>query len=72
MKQSIIQTTSDLKRELLVDYSSHVLNNKLLAHYSSHELKNETFKEQIILDHLNTKLVSYSDPHCDFHGQSTG
>ena len=40
-----------------------VLNNKLFVHYSSHDLNNKTFKEQTILDHLNTKLVRYSGPH---------
>ena len=60
--QAISQTTYDLIGKLLVHYSSCVLNNKLLVRYSSHELNNEPFEEQHILDHLNTKLVRYSDP----------
>ena len=62
--QPISQTMYDLNSELLVRYSSHVLNNKLLVRYSSHGLNNEPFNEQTILDHLNTELVCYSDPHC--------
>ena len=62
--QPISQTTYDLNSKLLVRYSSHVFNNKLLIRYSSHDLNNEPFKEQSVLDHLNTKLVHYSDPHC--------
>ena len=31
--------------------------------YSSHELNNEPTEERTIMDHLNTKLVGYSDPH---------
>ena len=26
---------------------------------------NGTFNDQTVLDHLNTKLVRYSDPHCN-------
>ena len=48
--QPLSQTTYDLKSELLVCYSSHYLNNK-------------PFDERTILDHLNTELVGYSDPH---------
>ena len=49
--QPISQTTYDLNSELLVCYSSHDLNNG-------------PFKERTVLDHSNTKLVCYSDPHC--------
>ena len=28
-----------------------------------YDLNNESFDERTILDHLNTKLVCYSDPH---------
>ena len=31
---------------------------------SSHDLNNEQLEEGTILDHLNTELVCYSDPHC--------
>ena len=40
------------------------LNSKLLVCYSRHGLNSEPFNEQTVLDHLNTKLVYYSDPHC--------
>ena len=40
------------------------LNSELLVCYLSHDLNNEPFNEQTILDHLNTELVCYSDPHC--------
>ena len=49
--QPISQTTYDLNSELLVGYSSHGLNH-------------EPFDKQTILDHSNTELVCYSDPHC--------
>ena len=49
--QPISQTPYDLNKELLVRYSGHGLNNK-------------PFNERTNLDHLNTKLVCYSDPHC--------
>ena len=39
------------------------LNSKLLVKYSSHGLKRGPFDERTILDHLNTELVHYSDPH---------
>ena len=60
--QPISQTTY-LNRELLVRYPSHVLNYELLVCYSSHDLNNEPFKERTVLDHLNTELICYSDPH---------
>ena len=65
--QPISQTTYNLNSELLVRYSSHVLNNELLFRYSSHDLKNKLFEEPTVLDHLNTKLVRYSDPHCSWY-----
>ena len=40
------------------------LNNDLFVRYSGHGLNNEPFDERTVLDHLNTKLVRYSDPHC--------
>ena len=40
------------------------LNSKFLVCYSSHDLIKEQFKEQTILNHLNTELVCYSDLHC--------
>ena len=36
---------------------------KLLVRYSSHDLNNEPFNERTVLEHLNTELVGYSDPH---------
>ena len=38
------------------------LNSKLIFCYSRHGLNNEPFDEQTVLDHLNTELVSNSDP----------
>ena len=32
--------------------------------YSGHGLNNEPFDELTVLDHLNTKQVCHSDPHC--------
>ena len=57
-------TTYDLNSKRLVRYYSHVLNNKLIVCYSSHDLNNEPFKERTVLNHSNTELVCYSDPHC--------
>ena len=62
--QPISQTPYDLNSKLLVCYSSHVLNKELLVRYSSHDLNNKPFKEQTVLDHSNTEIVCYSDPHC--------
>ena len=56
------QTNYDLIFKLLFCYLSHVFNNKFLVRYSSHDLNNEPFKEQTILDRLNTEVVHYSDP----------
>ena len=49
--QPISQTPYDMNDELLVCYSGHGLNNG-------------PFDEQTVLNHLNTGLVRYSDPHC--------
>ena len=71
--QPISQTPYDLNNELLVRYSGHGLNNELLVRYSGHGLNNEPFGNRTILDHLNTELVRYSDPHCTgfkWHGFS--
>ena len=65
--QPISQTSYDLNNELLIRYSSHGLNTELLVRYSGHGLNNEPFDEQTNLDHLNTELVRYSDPHCKCH-----
>ena len=62
--QPISQTPYDLNSKLFVRYSSHGLNTKILVCYSGHGLNNEPLYEQTILDHLNTELVRYSDPHC--------
>ena len=48
--------------DLLVCYSSHGLNTKLLVCYSSN-LNNKPFNDQTHFDHLNTKIVHYSDPN---------
>ena len=53
--QPISQATNDLNSNLLILYSSHVLNN-------------EPFSNQTILDHLDTELVHHSDPHCTGSG----
>ena len=39
-------------------------NSELLARYSRHGLNNGPLDERTVLDHLNTKWVCYSDPHC--------
>ena len=39
-------------------------NSKLLVCYSRHGLNNGPFNEQNVLNHLNTEIVHYSDPHC--------
>ena len=39
------------------------LKGKLLVRYLTHGLNNRPFGERTVLDHLNTKLVHYSDPH---------
>ena len=46
------------------DYQTfYHLNSELLVRYSRHGLNNGPFDEQIVLYHLNTKLVRYSDPY---------
>ena len=40
------------------------LNSELLVHCSRHGLNNGPFDKQTVLDHLNSKLVCYSDPYC--------
>ena len=44
--------------------TAHDPNNEHLVHYSGHGLNEEPFYERTILDHLNTKLICYSDTHC--------
>ena len=39
-------------------------SSKLLVRYSRHGLNNGPFNKLTVLDHLNTKLVCYSDSHC--------
>ena len=63
--QPISQTPYDLNNELLFRYSGHGLNNKLLVCYSGNGLNNEPFNKRTVLDHTNTELVRYSDPHCN-------
>ena len=60
---SIILLNTDLKVQT-ISQTTYDLKSKLLVRYSSHDLKNKTFNEKTILDHSNTKLVRYSDPHC--------
>ena len=50
--------------ELLVRYSSHDLNSELLVRYSDGGLNKEPFDDRTALNHSNTELVQYSDPHC--------
>ena len=40
------------------------LNSKQLVCYSRCALNNRPFDQWTVLDHLNTELVCYSDPHC--------
>ena len=56
--QPISQTTYDL--------NSNLLNSEVLVRYSSHDLNNKPFDEQTVLEHSNTEIVHYSDPHCTF------
>ena len=53
-----------MNNELLVRYSSHDLNSELLVRYSDGGLNKEPFNDRTALNHLNTELVRYSDPHC--------
>ena len=46
--------------------ATYKLNNDLLVCYSSHDLNNGPFNYRTGLDHSNTKLVRYPDPHCIF------
>ena len=41
-----------------------VANYLFVIHTMTWITNNEPFREQAISDHLNTELVSYSDPHC--------
>ena len=36
----------------------------IIVCYASHDLNNEPFNNQTVFDHLITKLVFNSDPHC--------
>ena len=47
-----------------ISQTTYDLNNELLVRYSGHGLNNEPFEERTVLDHSNTELVRYSDPHC--------
>ena len=47
-----------------INYSTCVLNSKLLVLYWCQGLNNEPIDEQTTLNHLNTGLVYYIDPHC--------
>ena len=38
--------------------------NRLFVRYSGHALNKRPFDDRTCLDHLNTGLVRYSDPHC--------
>ena len=42
------------------------LNSELLVCYLKHGLNNRPFEQQFVLDHLNTKVVHYSDPQCNY------
>ena len=39
----------------------HLFATQMPSNRSSHDLNNKPFKERTVLDHLNTKLVRYSD-----------
>ena len=47
-----------------ISQTPYDLNNELLFRYSGHGLNNEPFGNRTTLDHSNTKLIRYSDPHC--------
>ena len=44
--------------------SNKMVGNQMVVSYSSQGLNDRPFNNQTFLDHLNTKLVRYSDPHC--------
>ena len=59
-----IRLSTMVKR--LVSYQTlYHSNSKILVCYSRHGLNNGPSSKQTVLEHLNTKLVGYSDPHCD-------
>ena len=39
-------------------------NSGKIVHYSDHFLNSRPFDYQTTFDHLNTRLVWYSDPYC--------
>ena len=47
-----------------ISHTTYDLNNKQLVLFSNHDPNNKPFDERTILDHLNTELVCYSNPHC--------
>ena len=47
-----------------ISYTTYNLINRLLVCYSSHDLDNKPFNDPTGLDHTNTKLVFYLNPHC--------
>ena len=59
-------TSHDLNTEIKVFYSSHHSRNLSVKPISqtTYDLNSKLLDEQTVLDHLNTKLVCYSDPHC--------
>ena len=50
-------------RERLQNGCDHS-NTELLVRYSDGGLNKEPFDDRTALNHLNTELVRYSDPHC--------
>ena len=49
----------------MISHAIYEFNGHLVC-YSSHDLNNGPFIDSTCLDHLNTKLVHYSDPHCTY------
>ena len=56
--QPISQKTYDMNNKLFVCYSIHYLKNKSFDEWTIGQ-----FKHWTVLDHSNTELVHYSDPH---------
>ena len=50
-----------------ISQTSYDLNRELLVRYLNHDQNNKPFKERTILDHLDTELIHYSDPHCNLY-----
>ena len=57
-----------LNSKLLIRYSGHEVGWLMawIANFlfASHDLNKEPFDNQTVINHSNTELVVYSDPHC--------